>query len=157
MVDVKTETKNGGKNEGRTDKKHANPRDAIREARKRRLRVIESGQPPKTIKVFAANEAMRDVLRHSGGARFRDALDQGVEWPNDSFTKRRIADGSVLTEAPSGNGESAPVDESLNPREQAAARKPKQESKSEAQQEQPSREKSERSVPRHQPEPHAAT
>jgi hypothetical protein len=96
-----------------------NPRKAIREAREARLRVIDG--PPKTIKVFAASEALRAVLRHSSGTRFRDRLDQGVEWPNDSFTKRRIADGSVRTEPASG--EWVEPDPSKNPREQAAANK----------------------------------
>jgi hypothetical protein len=100
-----------------------NPRTAIREARAKRLRVIE-GQQPKTIKVFAANETMRGVLRHHTGTRFRDKLDQGVEWPNDSFTKRRLAEGSVLTEASSG-GEPVEPDPAQNPREHAEAFKPK--------------------------------
>jgi hypothetical protein len=111
MVDVKTQTK------------PVNPRTAIRERRQRRLRLVSEGKNA-TVKVWAANEAMREVLRHpSGLIRFRDKLDQPVEWPHDSFTARRIADGSVLTEAPSSSGDEAPVDESLNPREQSAARK----------------------------------
>lgn len=111
MVDLKTQTK------------PVNPRTAIREARQRRLRVVSNGKAA-TIKVYAANETMREVLRHANGTRFRDTLDQGVEWPNDSFTARRIADGSVRTDEP-GSGEQAPPDESLNPRQQAAARKAK--------------------------------
>jgi hypothetical protein len=118
MVDVKTETKPNGNG----NSKPVNPRDAIREKRQRRLRLVAAGKNA-TIKVYAANDAMREVLRHpSGLIRFRDTLDQGVEWPNDSFTRRRIAEGSVLT-SPSTAGEAPPVDESLNPREQSAARK----------------------------------
>ena len=109
MVDVKTETK------------PVNPRTAIREARQRRLRLVSAGKAT-TIKVYAANEAMRSALRHSNGTRFRAELDQPVEWPDDSFTHRRIADGSVRTEAPAAGGHEAEADESLNPREQAAAR-----------------------------------
>ena len=104
------------------EKAAENPRKAIREARMRRLQVIDG--PPKTVKVFAANERMREVLRHSSGSRFRASLSEGVEWPNDSFTKRRIADGSVLTEAPAG-GEYQEPDQTKNPREQAAANKSK--------------------------------
>lgn len=115
MVDVRTETK--------TQSDPVNPRTAIREARQRRLRVISQGRAA-TTKVFAANETMREVLRHPSGGRFRDSIDQGVEWPNDSFTMRRIADGSVRTDGP-GSGEQEEPDESLNAREQAAARKPK--------------------------------
>jgi hypothetical protein len=98
-----------------------NPRKAIQEARKRRLAVIEG--PPRTVKVFAANEALRGALRHANGTRFRSKLDQGIEWPNDAFTARRIAEGSVLTEA-SGGGEAVEPDPTKNARENAAAQKP---------------------------------
>jgi len=98
------------------------PRKAIRDARAARLRVIQG--PAKTVKVYAANEAMRGVLRHGNGTRFRASLDQAVEWPNDSFTARRIADGSVLTDAP-GKAERAEPDPNQNPRQHAAAMKPK--------------------------------
>lgn len=117
MVDLRTETRTN-------NSKPVNPRDAIRESRQRRLQLISAGKVA-TVKVYAADDMMREVLRHpSGKIRFRDALDQPVEWPNDSFTARRIADGSVRTDGPGTSGYSEP-DESLNPREQAAARKPK--------------------------------
>ena len=113
MVDMKTETQ-----------PVENPRKAIHERReRRRLRVVSGSRPP-TVKVWAANEALQDVMRHPSGVRFRDSLDEPVEWPNDSFTQRRIADGSVSTEGPA-SGEWQEPDESLNVREQAAARKPK--------------------------------
>jgi hypothetical protein len=99
------------------DKQPENPRKAIREARERRLRVIDG--PPRSIKVYAANERMREVLRHSNGTRFRAALDQGVEWPNDSFTKRRLAEGSVTLEP--STAEYVEPDPTKNPREHAAA------------------------------------
>ena len=114
MVDIRTETKP-------QHGKPANPRDAIRAARQRRLRLIQNGKPA-TIRVFAANEALQEVLRHpTNNIRFRGALAQGVEWPNDSFTQRRIKEGSVLTEAP-GSSEPIADNESLNPRQQSLAR-----------------------------------
>ena len=109
MVDVKTQTT------------PVNPRAAIREKRQRRLRLV-SGKPP-TVKVWAANEAMREVLRHPTGVRFRDNLDHPVEWPHDSFTARRIADGSVRIDGAASAGEPPVADESLNSREHAAALK----------------------------------
>jgi len=104
------------------EKEAENPRKAIREAREKRLRLIDG--PPTTVKVYAANESVRATMRHASGTRFRAGLDQAVEWPNDSFTHRRINDGSVRTDGP-GSAESKPVDESLNPRQQADANKPK--------------------------------
>jgi hypothetical protein len=105
-----------------------NPRKKIREARLARLRVING--PPQTIKVYAASEALRATLRHSSGIRFRETLGEAVEWPNDGFTKRRIADGSVRTDGP-GPAETAEVDETKNPREQAEASKPQAEPETE--------------------------
>jgi hypothetical protein len=99
-----------------------NPRKAIREARAARLRVIDG--PPRTVTVYAASEAMRGSLRHANGTRFRASIDQPVEWPNDAFTARRIADGSVRTDGP-GTSEPAEPDPTKNPREQAAANRPK--------------------------------
>jgi hypothetical protein len=99
-----------------------NPRDAIRAARAARLKVITG--PAKTVKVFAANESMRMLMRHANGTRFGSALDQGVEWPIDGFTTRRLAEGSISTEPGSGDG-FAEADQTTNPREQAAANKPR--------------------------------
>jgi hypothetical protein len=142
MVDMKTETK------PHQDQKPVNPRTAIRDARQRRLRLVSQGKAA-TVKVFAANETFRETLRHANGRRFRDTIDQAVEWPNDSFTSRRIAEGSVRTDGP-GSGEMAEPDESLNPRQQAAANKPK-ESKQEHEPARNGGSKPARS--QHQPEP----
>jgi len=84
--------------------------------------------PPKTIKVFAATEALRGSLRHANGTRFKAKLSDGVDWPNDSFTTRRLAEGSVLTEASSGGAEAKP-DPTKNVREQSGANKPKKKDK----------------------------
>ena len=120
MVEMKTETKP-------VEKQAENPRKAIQERRDRRLRLIKGNQQ-EVVKVYAANEGLHDALRHpANGMRFSGSIDQGVTWPNDSFTKRRIADGSVRTDGP-GSGEMEEPDESLNAREQAAARAPKKDS-----------------------------
>jgi len=107
---------------GAPTKEGENPRKAIREARLAKLRVIDG--PPKTVKVYAASEGLRSSLRHATGARFASKLDQAVEWPNDSFTHRRLMDGSISFERSSGGADSEP-DETTNAREQAAVNKPK--------------------------------
>lgn len=105
-----------------TPKLADDPRASRRAARKRRLQLIAGGRSA-TIKVFAANGTIREVLRHpSGRIRFRDSIEEGVEWPNDSFTQRRIADGSVRTDGPGSSDYAPEPDPSLNAREQAAAR-----------------------------------
>lgn len=39
---------------------------------------------------------MRRLLKHPSGVRFRS--EGSIEWPDDTFTKKRIRDGSVLVE-----------------------------------------------------------
>jgi hypothetical protein len=48
--------------------------------------------------IYPANEDVRKKIKHPNGIGFRDTLDQAVDWPNDSFTQRRLAGGSVLLE-----------------------------------------------------------
>jgi len=55
------------------------------------------------IRVWPATEDIRKHLRHSSGVRFPETLAESVEWPNDTFTYRRIQDGDVLTEAPAAS------------------------------------------------------
>ena len=68
------------------------------------------------VRVEPTNEALRHVLRHPNGMRFRA---QGtVEWPWDRFTQRRLRDGSIR------------VVEQADTRK-AAAEKPKEDKKEE--------------------------
>jgi hypothetical protein len=48
---------------------------------------------PAGIRVEPRDEDMRRVLKSSKGVAFRSS--GSAEWPNDRFTQRRIADGSV--------------------------------------------------------------
>lgn len=113
--------------------KSEDPRAKIREDRERRLKMIR-GDRPSTIKVFAANEEMQRALMHPTGVRFRDDINEAAEWPNDSFTARRIADGSVSTEGGGAGKQAKPEEqETMNARQIAAARKPKAEPQPEAQ------------------------
>jgi hypothetical protein len=102
---------------------NGNPRQVIRDARMDRMRRINDGRPA-TVKVYAANADMQRVLRHANGTRFRADLGEPVEWPNDTFTARRIAEGSVRIDG-AASGDAAAPDPKLSPRAQAAARKPK--------------------------------
>ena len=44
----------------------------------------------------AGNDKMRRLLRHPHAGGFR--AEGGADWPNDRFTKRRLADGSIKRE-----------------------------------------------------------
>lgn len=50
------------------------------------------------MQVWPKNDVIRKILRHPNGVGFRD--EGPADWPDESFTARRIADGDVLTEAP---------------------------------------------------------
>ena len=49
------------------------------------------------VKVLPKNEEMRKLLKHpQGQIAFKDT--GSIEWPDDSFTARRVADGDVTIE-----------------------------------------------------------
>jgi hypothetical protein len=50
------------------------------------------------MRVFAANEDMVKYLKHPISKVGFTSMDMGVNWPNDSFTTRRIRDGDVTVE-----------------------------------------------------------
>lgn len=50
--------------------------------------------------VYAANEVMVKSLKHPISKMGFTDMSVGVNWPDDTFTHRRIRDGDVTTEAP---------------------------------------------------------
>lgn len=49
------------------------------------------------VKVLPKNDEMRKLLKHpSNNVAFRET--GSMEWPDDSFTARRVADGDVTIE-----------------------------------------------------------
>jgi len=56
--------------------------------------------PMKMIRVWASTEVLRKRVFHPSGIRFQADINQSVAWPEDQFTLRRIADGTVLTHPP---------------------------------------------------------
>lgn len=50
------------------------------------------------MRVWPTSDAMRQALVHPTAGKFHDT--GGAEWPEDSFTHRRIRDGDVSTEEP---------------------------------------------------------
>lgn len=53
------------------------------------------------------SDDLRRVLKHPNGVRFRS--EGSVEWPNDRFTKRRIAEGVVKVEEGRAQHKAAPA------------------------------------------------
>ena len=59
------------------------------------------------VRVIPKNDTLRKLLKHPVGGPFR--AEGAAEWPSDSFTARRIADGDVtVEEAPKEGQASAP-------------------------------------------------
>lgn len=56
------------------------------------------------MKVWPKNDDIRKVLKHpQGNISFRE--EGPVDWPDDSFTHRRIMDGDVTAEEPKPESE----------------------------------------------------
>jgi hypothetical protein len=70
------------------------PLDARAQARKERLARIRAMVPDQTVRVTPRDENIRKLLRHP--LRGRGFPSTGsVEWPLDTFTRRRLRDGDV--------------------------------------------------------------
>ncbi len=86
---------------------------------------------PTHVRVVATDEKYRRVLKHGiSGKRFMSDINQAVEWPFDSFTRRCMKDGSVrIVEDVSAAAAAAPQREQSRqqPRQQPARPAPKHE------------------------------
>jgi hypothetical protein len=74
---------------------------ALRGKRHRERVALLSEAAPSGIRVVP-QEQYRSVLKHPKAGGF--PAEGGKEWPDDRFTKRRLADGSVTREAPPTEG-----------------------------------------------------
>jgi hypothetical protein len=73
--------------------------DARAQARQARLARIRAMAPDQTVRVNPRDESIRKLLRHP--LRSRGFPSTGsVEWPLDTFTRRRLRDGDVIVEKP---------------------------------------------------------
>jgi hypothetical protein len=68
-----------------------------RRGQHRKARMAAAHKPRTGIRVTAANDDFRRVLKHPSGIGFPQG-GGSVEWPDDRFTRRRIRDGSVTVE-----------------------------------------------------------
>jgi hypothetical protein len=59
-----------------------------------------------TMQVWPKNDIIRKVIFHPSGVRFR--ADGPSDWPDDSYTARRIRDGDVTTSEPGHTDKPAP-------------------------------------------------
>jgi len=62
-------------------------------AKKARFDAVRKSHDIPRVRVEPKDEGTRRTLKHPRGMRFRAS--GSVEWPDDSFTQRRLADGSV--------------------------------------------------------------
>jgi hypothetical protein len=62
-----------------------------------RLDRLRAAVPP-GVRVTPRDDDMRRVLKHPSAGGFR--AEGSATWPNDRFTKRRLADGTIKREEP---------------------------------------------------------
>jgi hypothetical protein len=91
MVDVKTEVQTPG------------------QRAKARLQRVKNMKRVEGVRVVPADgdgftaDDMRRLLKHPSAGGFRSSGD--IEWPNDTFTKRRLREGSIKLAEQKKNGE----------------------------------------------------
>lgn len=61
-----------------------------------RMQRMRAARPQGGIRVVPTDDKFRKLLKHPNGMSFR--AEGSVEWPNDRFTKRRIAEGVIKKE-----------------------------------------------------------
>ena len=77
------------------------------QAARERLERIKAARPASAvgIRVVPATDELRRVLKHPRGVKFPS---QGsAEWPNDKFTKKRLAEGAIKLEESGATKKSA--------------------------------------------------
>jgi hypothetical protein len=62
-------------------------------AKQARLDAIAKSREFPRVRVVPANQDMRRILRHPTAGAFRSA--GAAEWPMDTYTHRRLEDGSI--------------------------------------------------------------
>jgi hypothetical protein len=67
------------------------------------------------VKVVPKNDDIRNLLKHPTAGPFRS--EGSSDWPDDSFTHRRIQDGDVTIEEPPPPPEAAPEEAVPEPKE----------------------------------------
>jgi hypothetical protein len=75
------------------DKPERSQRVLRREARRK---LVREARTPRKVRVSPTKPEFRNLIKHPNGGGFRSS--GSVEWPLDSFTKRRIRDGDVVVE-----------------------------------------------------------
>lgn len=88
-----------------TDERKGVSKASLRGLRSKQRLEKMRGAAPAGVRVLPATDGYRKVLKHPGRGGF--PAEGSTEWPNDRFTKRRIADGSVTVEAPPEEKETA--------------------------------------------------
>jgi hypothetical protein len=73
-----------------------NPRQQLIKERNERIAALMAQQ--KRVRVLPKNDAIRKYIKHYP-SRIGFPLEGSVEWPDDDFTQRRIADGDVTIES----------------------------------------------------------
>lgn len=72
------------------------------------------------MKVYAANKDMVRLLKHPIAGGFTD-MDTAVDWPDDSFTYRRLRDGDINDKPQAKKEAETPRTEAEAPRTEVAS------------------------------------
>jgi hypothetical protein len=90
----------------KADEQQAQPEVSIRRQQQlARMERVRKGVEVSRVRVTPRDDTVRALIRHPRGGKFRSVGD--IEWPNDRFTQRRIAEGSVTVSPPPEKPEEA--------------------------------------------------
>jgi hypothetical protein len=73
------------------------PEPSVRKKRQLdRMARVRSASAVERVRVLPRNVQVRALIKHPRAGAFRSS--GSVEWPHDTFTKRRLRDGTVMLE-----------------------------------------------------------
>ena len=83
---------------GDGDNRNAEGKSRRWQMRQERLDKVRNANPKRRVRVTPAKESLRKILKHPGASTGSFRSTGSVEWPLDTFTRRRIRDGDVTVE-----------------------------------------------------------
>lgn len=83
---------------------------------------IAAARPPATVRVVPRDDDVRRLVAHPHAGAFR--AEGGATWPNDRFTTRRLAEGSITLEGEKHEGEKREGKDEEKPAVVAKSHKP---------------------------------
>jgi hypothetical protein len=95
------------------------PKPSVRKQRQlMRMAMVKQGKEVARVRIAPCNETARANIKHPRAGAFRSTGNN--EWPDDTFTRRRIREGTVKLEAARDRSQEKPTEKTTTAAPEAA-------------------------------------